>query len=209
MWLSDSSWPMVGQFCCGGLNFGYFYKDSPIIAYDGAVQPSYTMNSYTASTVPGCRTPHFFRDDGSSLYDAMGPEFTLLRFDSDLDVTALLAAADARGVPQLGVYRNCSKPTPPLEPVEECEVFIRQWDSLQQFFTDWEKNSEANFNGTWNNYQNLEEFEELFRGHFRDFLERQVNQETGQKLLSRKVRRCILTLLFSRVSVGAGPCGSD
>ena len=57
------------------------------------------------------------------------------------------------------------------------------------FCTDWEKNSEGNFNGTWNNYQNLEEFEELFRGHFRDFLGRRVDQETGQKLLSRKVRR--------------------
>src|SRR3984957_12440554 len=102
---------------------------------------------------------------------------------------ALDHAGKNRGVPQLRVYRNCSRPTPPLEPKEEREVFIRQWDCLQQFFTDWEKNSEANFNGTWNNYQNLEEFEELFRGHFRDFLGRQVNQETGQKLLSRKVRR--------------------
>jgi len=25
----------VSQFCCGGLNFGYFYAHSPIIAYDG------------------------------------------------------------------------------------------------------------------------------------------------------------------------------
>src|SRR4029077_4740538 len=40
-----------------------------------------------------------------------------------------------------------------------------------------------------NNYQNLEEFEELFRGNLRDFLRRQVDQATGQKLLSRKVRR--------------------
>jgi WD40 repeat protein/serine/threonine protein kinase len=102
---------------------------------------------------------------------------------------ALDHAGKNRGVPQLRVYRNCSTPTPPLEPKEEREVFIRQWDSLQQFFADWEKKNETNFNGTWNNYQNLEEFEELFRGHFRDFLGRQVDQETGQKLLSRKVRR--------------------
>ena len=26
----------VQQQCCGGLNFGYFYGPSPIIAYDGA-----------------------------------------------------------------------------------------------------------------------------------------------------------------------------
>jgi 2-polyprenyl-6-methoxyphenol hydroxylase-like FAD-dependent oxidoreductase len=92
----------VQQYACAGLNFGAYYDASPIIAYDGEAQPSYTMNSYTASTVPGCRTPHFFRDDGSSLYDAMGPEFTLLRFDPDLDVTTMIAAAHARGVP-LGI----------------------------------------------------------------------------------------------------------
>jgi hypothetical protein len=57
------------------------------------------MNHYTPSTVPGCRTPHFARADGGSLYDAMGPEFTLLRFDSGVDVTALEAAARSRRVP--------------------------------------------------------------------------------------------------------------
>jgi hypothetical protein len=57
------------------------------------------MNSYTLSTVPGCRTPHLWCKDGSSLYDAMGPEFTLLRFDSGVDVAALEAAAGGRGVP--------------------------------------------------------------------------------------------------------------
>jgi hypothetical protein len=37
--------------------------------------------------------------DGHSLYDAMGPEFTLLRFGSALDVAALEAAAHSRRVP--------------------------------------------------------------------------------------------------------------
>ena len=60
---------------------------------------------------------------------------------------------------------------------------------LQEFFAHWEKNSEGNFAGTFNNYRNLQEFEELFREHFRDFLAGQVDQETGQKLSSRKVRR--------------------
>ena len=88
----------VQQYACAGLNFGAYYDTSPIIAYDGASAPSYTMSSYTPSTVPGCRTPHFWRD-GGSLYDAMGPEFTLLRFDADADVTALEATARDRGLP--------------------------------------------------------------------------------------------------------------
>jgi len=89
----------VQQYACAGLNFGTYYDRSPIIAYDGAAHPSYTMNSYTPSTVPGCRTPHLWCKDGRSLYDAMGPEFTLLRFDPAVDVAALDAAARLRGVP--------------------------------------------------------------------------------------------------------------
>jgi 2-polyprenyl-6-methoxyphenol hydroxylase-like FAD-dependent oxidoreductase len=89
----------VQQYACAGLNFGTYYDRSPIIAYDGAEQPAYTMDSYTPSTVPGCRTPHLWREDGTSLYDAMGVGFTLLRFDPLIDVAALEAAARGRGVP--------------------------------------------------------------------------------------------------------------
>ena len=41
---------------------------------------------------------------------------------------------------------------------------------VQEFFAHWEKNSEESFSGVFNNYRDLQEFEELFRGHFRDFL---------------------------------------
>jgi len=89
----------VQQYACAGLNFGAYYDSSPIIAYDSGEQPSYTMDNYTASTVPGCRTPHFFTSDGTSLYDAMGPEFTLLRLDPTIDVVPLALAAQTRRVP--------------------------------------------------------------------------------------------------------------
>ncbi|HEX5325963.1 MAG TPA: FAD-dependent oxidoreductase [Acetobacteraceae bacterium] len=87
------------QYCCGGLNFGYFYDRSPIIAYDGAAAPPYTMDRFEPSTVPGCRTPHLWLRDGRSLYDALGPDFTLLRLHSGADVDPLAAAAARRGVP--------------------------------------------------------------------------------------------------------------
>jgi hypothetical protein len=89
----------VGQFACLGLNFGTFYDRSPIVAYDGEAAPAYGLSRYTPTTVPGCRTPHVWLDDGTSLYDAMGPDYTLLRFDPSLDVSALQAAAGRRGVP--------------------------------------------------------------------------------------------------------------
>lgn len=89
----------VQQFCCAGLNFGYFYQGSPIIAGDNEAPPAYTMGGFTASTVPGCRAPHFWLADGRSLYDAFGQGYTLLRFDTKVDVAPLLAAAQARRMP--------------------------------------------------------------------------------------------------------------
>jgi len=89
----------VGGFCCGGLNFGYFYDASPIIASDGEAAPAYTMYEFCQSTVPGCRTPHLWLRDGRSLYDAVGSDFTLLRFDPQAKVEDLVAAAAHRGVP--------------------------------------------------------------------------------------------------------------
>ncbi|MCK9511725.1 MAG: FAD-dependent oxidoreductase [Pigmentiphaga sp.] len=89
----------VQQYAAAGLNFGYFYDTSPIIAYDGEAAPGYGMGSFTPSTVPGCRTPWFRLADGRPLYDALGEGYTLLRFDPAIDTTPLEQAAAQRGVP--------------------------------------------------------------------------------------------------------------
>ena len=93
----------VQQYCCVGLNFGYFYDRSPIVAYDGEAAPAYSMGDYTASTVPGARLPHLWLADGRSLYDALGPGYTLVLTRAggaaDAAAEALLDAAAARGVP--------------------------------------------------------------------------------------------------------------
>lgn len=89
----------VQQYAAAGLNFGYFYRDSPIIAYDGAEAPGYTMGSFTPSTVPGCRTPWFRLSNGTGLYDVMGDGYTLLRFNPAVDVRPLELAAEQRGMP--------------------------------------------------------------------------------------------------------------
>lgn len=89
----------VQQFCCAGLNFGYYYSNSSLILEDDEAPPAYTMGSFTASTVPGCRMPHFWLADGRSVFDALGPGYTLLRRDASVDVSALLSAAHAHGMP--------------------------------------------------------------------------------------------------------------
>ena len=87
----------VQQYCCGGLNFGYFYDRSPIILYDGAKPPPYTMGEFTPSTVPGCRAPHVgARATARSLYDLLGPDYTLLRFDRTVAAEPLNRPPGAR-----------------------------------------------------------------------------------------------------------------
>jgi 2-polyprenyl-6-methoxyphenol hydroxylase-like FAD-dependent oxidoreductase len=89
----------VQQYCCAGLNFGYYYDRSPIIAYDGETPPPYSMGDFQPSTVPGARAPHLLLNFGRSLYDEFGPDYTLLRFDPSVDVAPLIDAAKAKGVP--------------------------------------------------------------------------------------------------------------
>ncbi|WP_406636754.1 FAD-dependent oxidoreductase [Amycolatopsis sp. WGS_07] len=86
------------QFAAAGLNYGYAYHDSPIIAYDGEEAPGYTMGSYTPSTVPGCRAPHFLLADGSSLYDHFSPGYTAIT-TGGVDVSVLANEAANRGIP--------------------------------------------------------------------------------------------------------------
>jgi WD40 repeat protein/energy-coupling factor transporter ATP-binding protein EcfA2 len=84
------------------------------------------------------------------------------------------------------VYRNRSRPNPPLDAPEKLEEFLHQWKSLKEFFESWGKDSEGQFIGAFNNYKNLEEFERLFREHFRDFLSTQLSTERQRQLISRQ-----------------------
>src|SRR3984893_5468399 len=115
------------------------------------------------------------------------PDGSEPRSGTDFEIAwAMAQRKKTPGIPALHVYRNCSQPNPPLESPERLEEFLRQWKSLKDFFESWEKDSEGQFVGAFNNYSNLEEFERLFREHFRDFLSTQVSSERQRKLIGRR-----------------------
>ena len=87
------------QFACQGLNFGYYYDNSPIIHYDGEAPPIYEMGRATASTVPGCRLPHFWVSSGRSIYDELGPVYTLLCFNGSRAEEPFAQAFEEAGLP--------------------------------------------------------------------------------------------------------------
>ncbi|MAM61548.1 FAD-dependent oxidoreductase [Maritimibacter sp. UBA3975] len=88
----------VQQYCCAGLNFGYYYEASPLIVRDGT-PPPYSMGDFTASTVPGARLPNVRIDDEQWLYDVQGTGFALICTDPESEVESLLSAARAAGLP--------------------------------------------------------------------------------------------------------------
>jgi hypothetical protein len=71
------------------------------MVYDTESAPDYNMGSFTASTVPGCRAPHFWLEQDTSLYDALGAAYTLLCFktECDAEVSAVQKAAGEANMP--------------------------------------------------------------------------------------------------------------
>jgi len=91
------------------------------------------------------------------------------------------------GLPVLRVYRNKSKLAVSLEPRPEREASVKESDSEPDFLAEWEDKRKGTTD--FNRYKTLEEFEEQFRTHFRDFVADQIKQDTGPKLPERRVRR--------------------
>jgi 2-polyprenyl-6-methoxyphenol hydroxylase-like FAD-dependent oxidoreductase len=69
------------EFNIPGVTFGGRYDTSPIIVPDGSQPPPDAANVYVPSACPGGRAPHAWLEDGVSLYDLFGFEWTLLQFD--------------------------------------------------------------------------------------------------------------------------------
>jgi 2-polyprenyl-6-methoxyphenol hydroxylase-like FAD-dependent oxidoreductase len=67
------------EFDIPGITFGTRYDASPVIVHDGPHAPPDSPNRYEPSASPGGRAPHVWLDNGVSLFDSFGFEWTLLR----------------------------------------------------------------------------------------------------------------------------------
>lgn len=66
------------EFYSLGLVLGYDYASSPVVQPSDERTLPFDVSSYVPSTAPGVRLPHLWLQDGSSLYDRLGPGLTLL-----------------------------------------------------------------------------------------------------------------------------------
>ena len=89
------------EFDIPGIHFGVFYGDSSIVASDGSPPPPDDWHRYVPHGTPGARAPHVWLEDGISIFDRMGVDFTLLALTDghEADERALAEAAENRAVP--------------------------------------------------------------------------------------------------------------
>jgi chromosome segregation ATPase len=84
-------------------------------------------------------------------------------------------------VQRVRVYRNRATPDFLLEPKEERDQMRRRWDGVQDFFSKWQKDNEIQFRECCQEFIDPEEFANVFRQHFRNFLVEQLDRPIDPK----------------------------
>jgi 2-polyprenyl-6-methoxyphenol hydroxylase-like FAD-dependent oxidoreductase len=115
------------EFNIPGVTFGGRYDDSPLIVNDGTTPPPDDANVYVPTACPGGRPPHCWLDDGRSLYDTFGLEWTLLRLGPDAPEAAPFAAAATMLRIELAVV---TLPSPALRALYEAPLALIRPDQM-------------------------------------------------------------------------------
>jgi FAD-dependent monooxygenase len=82
-----------------GIEMGYRYQSSAIAADDRTPPPKFNPRHYIPSTWPGMRAPHVVLNNGTAIFDLMGPLYTLVEFSENSGSELLLEAAKQVGLP--------------------------------------------------------------------------------------------------------------
>ncbi|WP_429280308.1 FAD-dependent oxidoreductase [Paraburkholderia sp. GAS41] len=94
------------EFDIPGITFGGRYDGSPAIVPDGSTPPADAANVYTPTACPGGRPPHAWLEDGSSLFDSFGFDWTLLVLGPSAPDTSAFTSAMNRCNVDLTIVRN-------------------------------------------------------------------------------------------------------
>lgn len=93
-----------------GIERGYRYTNSGIIAQEPGDGPDPDSVIYTPTTWPGARLPHMWRKNGDPLLDDMGTWYTVLRFGDRVDTRGIEQSLAAADVPYTTVALDADEP---------------------------------------------------------------------------------------------------
>ncbi|HSV57599.1 MAG TPA: FAD-dependent oxidoreductase [Variovorax sp.] len=115
------------EFNIPGVTFGGRYDGSPLIVPDGTEPPADAPNRYIPTACPGGRPPNVWLEDGRSLFDLFGRDWTLLVLGGEpADTGPFEAAAQQRGL-DLQVVRL---PDPQLRALYEAPLVLIRPDQI-------------------------------------------------------------------------------
>lgn len=115
------------EFNIPGVTFGGRYEGSPLIVADGTQPPADQPNAYVPTACPGGRPPHAWLEDGRSLFDSFGPEWTLLVLGTEPpDVRGFVRGAEVLDL-ELAVVRH---PAPALLDLYEAPLALVRPDQV-------------------------------------------------------------------------------
>ncbi len=115
------------EFNIPGVTFGGRYDASPLIVKDGSTAPPDAAGTYVPSASPGGRAPHAWLADGSSLYDHLNFEWTLLALGQATPDTQAFSDAAAELGMDLTVL---ALPLEALEPLYEAPLVLIRPDQI-------------------------------------------------------------------------------
>ncbi|MER6936250.1 FAD-dependent monooxygenase [Nocardioides sp. NPDC127514] len=87
-----------GEASSPGIEYGYRYTDSPVLAQEQADLGEFDPTTYTPTTLPGARAPHVLLPDGTSILTAYSRSFTLVDHGGE-GAHELIEAAARVGIP--------------------------------------------------------------------------------------------------------------
>jgi hypothetical protein len=110
------------EFNTLGTVLGVGYEGSPIVSKEQGAPPPHDSENYSPSARPGFLAPHAWLDDGQSLYDMFGPDFTLLAAHDADPKEIERAVSDAKC---LGIPLTVVKPdTIPVSQIYEAKIAL-------------------------------------------------------------------------------------
>jgi 2-polyprenyl-6-methoxyphenol hydroxylase-like FAD-dependent oxidoreductase len=86
-----------------GVQLGQVLESSPVICNESGPLPPFRADTYTPTTRPGARAPHFWLSDTLSVLDRFGRGYCLVHSGDDSEISTLQRLADRAGVPMSSV----------------------------------------------------------------------------------------------------------
>jgi len=82
-----------------GAELGYHYANSTIVIAEDGPEPAWDVRAYVPSAYPGARLPHMWLEDGTPIFDALGPWYTVLALSDHVDGADIAKAGIDLNIP--------------------------------------------------------------------------------------------------------------